>query len=62
MYIHHVGNGCKLQDVYGEHPDERAAKTEEKVESLGEVLTLSQVFVNLKAKVRNKLTNLILVF
>jgi len=39
------------KDAYGEHPEERAAKIEERTEKLGEVLTLSQVFINLKAKV-----------
>lgn len=45
----------QLQDMYGEHPEERAAKIEEKIEKLGDVLTLSQVFINLKAKVSTKI-------
>ena len=40
-----------LQDQYGEHPEERAAKNVEVVEKLGEVQTLTHIFTHLKEKV-----------
>ncbi len=39
------------QDQYGEHPDERAAKNEQKSEKLGDIQTLTTIYNDLKAKV-----------
>ena len=37
---------------YGEHPEERAVDNKEIVEKLGDVETLTNIFSNLKSKVR----------
>ena len=41
-----------IASQYGEHPEERAVDNKEVIEKLGDVETLTNIFSNLKSKVR----------